>query len=63
MSKEWRLELFFKTEAELRAKVIPFLKSTAVQRINLTNKVCQQHGGGVLVFPKLLRQHNFLATR
>ncbi|KAK9824464.1 hypothetical protein WJX72_010479 [[Myrmecia] bisecta] len=34
----WRLELFFKTQTELQDKVIPFLRSNSVARVNLTNK-------------------------
>lgn len=35
----WRLELFFKSTAELRARVVPLLRACAIRRINLTNKV------------------------
>ena len=35
----WRLELFFKSTAELKSKVLPFIKEHGITRINITNKV------------------------
>lgn len=35
----WRLELFFKLTAELKSKVLPFIKEHGISRINITNKV------------------------
>ena len=34
----WRLELFFKSTAELQNKVIPFIREHGIRRLNITNK-------------------------
>ena len=34
----WRLELFFKSTAELQSKVIPFIRDHGIRRVNITNK-------------------------
>lgn len=44
----WRLELFFKTPADLEQRVIPFLKANGISRVNITNKDKSDDLAGVL---------------